>query len=262
MAERDPEQAAVKTVAKVLDILEHLRAVGRPRTVSEISRATGINISTAHRLLQTLAHRHYVEQAADTHAYGLGPRLLELGCAYAGSVDMVDAARPRMERLRDNTGETVHLTILVERDAVEICHAAGRQPVSALRGGPGRRDPAHLVATGKVLLAALPPGRLDALLKAGPLAGPTRCSITDPDALRRDLERTRGRGYALDEQELVDDVCCVAVPVRDGAGRIAASLGIAIPLARFKPENISAWVRLLGNAAEGIASTLTLSPAR
>jgi IclR family KDG regulon transcriptional repressor len=250
--------AAVKTVAKVLDLLEHVAAAGRPLTVSELAASTGFNVSTAHRLMQTLVSRNYVEQSATSRAYSLGPRLLELGVAYSGSLDLTGAARPRIEALRDLAGETVHVAILAGRDVVEICAAGGRQAVTVSRGA-GRRDPAHCTATGKILLAALPEIEIDRFLAQGPLHPATPRSICDADAFRAELARARSAGYAIDEEELSSDVCCIGVAIRDGAGRAIAAVSVAIPKARFRGGDLTRWVGMLNDTSRQISRALVLS---
>ena len=259
-ADRAPAQegSAVKTVAKVLDLLEHVAAAGRPVSVSELAAMTGFNVSTAHRLMQTLARRNYVEQDPATRAYALGPRLLELGSAYTRSLDLIGAARPRIEELRDLAGETVHLAILSERDVIEICTAAGRQAVTVAMG-TGRRDPAHCTATGKVLLAALPESELERFFAAGPLNAATANSITDRGAFVAELKRVREAGFAIDDEELCADVCCVGVPVLNRSGRAAAALSLAMPKARFRARNVAAFVKMLRDSSARISSALALS---
>ncbi|MEA2836012.1 MAG: IclR family transcriptional regulator, regulon repressor [Bradyrhizobium sp.] len=257
---RKLEGSAVKTVAKVLDILEHLGAIGRPATVSEVAMTTGINVSTAHRLLQTLARRHYIEQNQETRAYTLGPRLFELGSAYARNMDLVGISRPFIEQLRDATGETVHLAILSDREVVEVCTATGSQTVTVSRG-TGRRDPASCTATGKVMLAFLTPAELDRFFAGGPLPAATPKSITDPALVTAELKRVRANGFALDQQELSDDVCCVGAPIRNGPDRVIAAVSVAMPTARFRQDKVPEWTRLLVETAERISSVIRLSSA-
>jgi DNA-binding IclR family transcriptional regulator len=252
------EGSAVKTVAKVLDLLDHVAAAGRPVTVSELAAATGFNVSTAHRLMQTLARRNYVEQDPTSRAYSLGSRLLELGVAYAGNLDLVGAARPRIEALRDLSGETVHLAILAERDVVEICTAAGRHAVTVSRGA-GRRDPAHCTATGKVLLASLAPEEVERFLAHGPLRAATSRSITDPNVFLAELQRVREGGYAVDDEELCEDVCCVGVAIRNRSDRAIAAVSLAMPKARFHAGKVHSWVQMLEETAGQISRALALS---
>ena len=261
-ADRAParEGSAVKTVAKVLDLLEHVAAAGRPVSVSELAATTGFNVSTAHRLMQTLARRNYVEQDPSTRAYALGPRLLELGSAYTRSLDLIGAARPRIEELRDLAGETVHLAILSERDVVEICTAAGKQAVTVSMG-TGRRDPAHCTATGKVLLASLSEGEIERFFAAGPLLAATPKSITSRKAFIAELKRVREAGYAMDDEELCADVCCLGVPILNRSGRPAAALSLAMPKARFRAGNVEHFVKMLRDSSARISSALALSGA-
>ena len=257
---RKQEGSAVKTVAKVLDILEHLGTLGRPATVSEVAMTTGINVSTAHRLLQTLARRHYLEQNHETRAYTLGPRLFELGSSYARNMDLVSISRPFIEQLRDATGETVHLAILSDREVVEVCTAAGSQTVTVSRG-TGRRDPASCTATGKVMLAFLTPAELDDFFAGGLLPAATPNSITERKKFAAELARVRINGFALDEQELSEDVCCVGAPIRNGPDRVIAAISVAMPKVRFRQDKVPEWTRLLVETAGRISSVIRLSSA-
>ncbi|HEX2114585.1 MAG TPA: IclR family transcriptional regulator [Alphaproteobacteria bacterium] len=249
------ESGTVKSVVKVLDILECLGAGRRPMSVSEVARATSINVSTAHRLLQTLARRGYIEQRAETRNYALGPRLLELGSAYAGNQDLLRAALPHLEALRDQVHETIHLGILSDGDVVEICNASGSQPVSVSMK-TGRRDPAHCTAIGKVLLAALSEAELDRLFTRGPLLRATARSITSRARLLKEIDRARRNGYALDEGELADELCCVGVPIVAASGRAIAGVSIAMPKMRFRPQRVAGWVKLLTETSRRIAAAL------
>lgn len=247
-------------MAKVLDLLEHVAAAGRPVSVSELAAMTGFNVSTAHRLMQTLVRRSYVEQDPTTKAYVLGPRLLELGSAYTRSLDLIGAARPRIEELRDLAGETVHLAILSGRDVVEICTAAGRQAVTVAMGA-GRRDPAHCTATGKVLLASQSESEIERFFAAGPLNAATPKSITTRKAFLAELQRARKAGYAIDDEELCADVCCVGVPILNRSGRPMAALSLAMPKARFRAGNVESFVKMLRDSSVRISSSLALSGA-
>jgi IclR family transcriptional regulator, KDG regulon repressor len=222
--------------------------------VSEIAGSNQINVSTAHPLLQTLTRRGSAEQNPDIRSYALGPRLLELGSAYAGHHDLIGAALPRREEPRDKVGETIYRNIYSDGDNVEICPAAGRQ---AVRVGvrAGHREPALGAATGKVQPACLPEQRLDRFVERGPLVGRAAKSIIGKAAMVKEMARVREQRYALDDEELAPGLCCVGVPVSRPSGRVNAAISIAMPKARFQPENVAGWVRLLNETA-------TLSRAR
>ena len=238
----------IKSVGKVLDILEFLADARRPVGVSEVARAVNFHVSTAHRLLRTLAARGYVDQDGPLRHYVLGPRLLALSGAYRSSGMLLQVARPELERLRDELGETIHLGVYRDRRVIEVASARSRHPVS-VTSGAGFKDPAHCSALGKVLLAHLPPEDLAEHLAAGPLERRTSRSITRKPELLRALEAVRRDGYASDEEELASDLCCLAVPVADASGRVIAALSVAMPKSRFRGGAIRRWTQALSDAA-------------
>lgn len=245
----------VKSVVKVLDILEHLAAARGPLSVSEIGRATGIHVSTAHRLLQTLAHRGYVEQDGGTRAYRLGPRVFELGSSYLSALDLISVARPHLEALRDKLDETIHLAIYNRGEVVELGKASGNQAIT-VSVRLGQRYPAYCTALGKVLLAFLPPHELARFFQEVRLERRTPNTVTKKSELLRELEEVRRRGYALDDEEMGANLCCVGVPIRDSIGRVVAALSVAMPKMRFKTAMIPGWARLLGERGGQISRQL------
>lgn len=246
----------VKSVAKVLDLLEHLGAARQPVGISDLARATGLHVSTAHRLLRTLVCRGFVEQRRDNRRYALGPRVHALGGAYLGGSDIVGAAYPVIDELRDRLGETIHVAVWDDGSVLEVCHAETTKPVGvSLR--LGRRDPAHATAIGKVLLAWRDPGEVEAFLANAPLASVTAGTIVDAGRLREELERVRVQDYALDCEELADGLCCVGVAVRDRRGVVVAGLSVAMPEARFDRTRVPEWAEALHRAAERLSDRLS-----
>src|SRR5687768_16692105 len=244
----------IKSVAKVLDILEYLADAGRPVGASEVARAVGFHVSTTHRLLRTLAVRGYVDQHAAQKSFVLGPQLHALGAAYAGGAGLVQVARPELEALRDALGETIHLGVYRAGEVMEVASAGGPQAVSVSLGA-GLRDPAHCTALGKVLLASLDDEALKAFLRR-PLERRTPQSLVRKADLLKALEATRAHGYATDEEELASDMCCVAVPVRDPAGSVVAAVSVAMPKSRYRGERVAGWVKALAASAARIGGRL------
>jgi IclR family KDG regulon transcriptional repressor len=241
----------IRSVAKVLDILEYLAAERRPVGASEVARAVGFHVSTTHRLLRTLAARGYVEQHDALRRFVLGPQLLALGNAYAGGESLVQIARPELEALRDAFGETLHLGVYRDGDVIEVASASGNQAVSVSLGA-GRRDPAHCTALGKVLLGGLSAEALHAFFARGPLERVTPQTLTRKAQVVRAIETARRVGYATDEEELAADLCCIGVPIRDAGGRLIAAMSIAMPKSRFRNGRIGEWVKALSAAAARI----------
>ena len=249
---------AVKSVSKVLDIVEHLAGARGPVSVSDIARATGFNVSTAFRLVQTLVARGYVEQQAGHRSYVLGPRVYQLASAYLKGSDLAALARPHLEALRDVVGETVYLVIMANGEIVQLAKADGHHVVSAsIR--TAQREPAYCTATGKVLLSGLEPDTFRKYLGATRLAAYTPQTITNRARLEREIETVREEGYALDIEEYAANLCCVSVPVRDPkSGSIAAAVSIAMPKLRFKRTRVPQWRRQLEEKAALISPQLAL----
>jgi DNA-binding IclR family transcriptional regulator len=240
---------AVKSVSKVLDILEHLGSSKGPVSVSDLARATGLNVSTAFRLLQTLMSRGYVEQEASSREYILGPRLFQLGRAYLQGSDLAALARPHIETLRDQVGETTYLVTFNQGEIVQLCKADGKHAVSASARSMVR-EPAYCTATGKVLLSGLAPDALQKYLEGVELHAHTPQTITSKPRLRREIEKVGESGFALDIEEFVPNLCCVSVPVRDGeGGAVVAAISIAMPKMRFKKSLIAGWCDLMRDKA-------------
>jgi IclR family transcriptional regulator, KDG regulon repressor len=249
----------IKSVGKVLDILEYLADAQRPVGASEVARAVSFHVSTAHRLLQTLVTRGYLEQHEALRHYVLGPRLLALSNAYRNNEVLLQAARMELESLRDALGETVHLALYRDGDVIEIATASSRQPVSVMLDA-GFLDPPNCSALGKVLLAHLPPDALANFFARKPLTRRTPRSITSKAALLRTLQSVRHSGYALDEEELASDLCCISVPVIDGSSRVVAALSVAMPKSRFSSRRVPDWYRTLRDAADRVGARLPSQP--
>lgn len=258
--EKKAETGAVKSVHKVLDILEHLGGAGRPVSVSDIARSTGVNVSTAYRLLQNLAARGYVEQDGQTRSYRLGPRTFALGSAYLGGNDLIQIARPHLVGLRDAIGETVYLATYSRGEVVQLAKADGNHVISA-RMPTGQREPAYCTANGKVLLASLDEPELARYLDSAEFRQRTVNTITTETRLRKELQEIARLGFAVDDEELTDNVCCVSAPVRESTGRVIAALSIAMPKSRFRRAAIPSWVRQMDDKATLIAQQLGLADA-
>jgi IclR family KDG regulon transcriptional repressor len=180
----------VKSVTKVLDILEHLGAAQGVVSVSDLARATGLNVSTVFRLLQTLMARGYVEQERSNRGYFLGPRIFQMGSAYLQGSDLATIARPHLEALRDTVGETAYLVMFSQGEIVQLCKADGKQAVSAAIRSMVR-EPAYCTATGKVLLSALSAEELDKYVQTVALQSFTPQTLTSKVELKREIAKVR-----------------------------------------------------------------------
>lgn len=231
----------VQSVTRALRVLEAL-AEGAGRGdggaggvgVIELARATGLSAPTVHRLLATLLEEGYVARSEGSLRYRLGPRLFSLAVSAESPLASVrERVAPVMEELRDRFGETVNLAVLDRRHIVYVHQVESQRSVRAFNR-IGNRVLAHASAAGKALLAHAPPATLDALLDSGELAALTPATLTSPAALSRDLERVRGRGYALDLGEQDAEIVCVAAAVPAVGLRPAAAVSVSGPALRVR----------------------------
>ena len=220
-----------QTTDRAFEVLGVMLTARRPLAVSEIARTCGFAPSTTHRLLASLVRYNFARQDPETSKYRLGLGLLEYGYAILNSLDVREHAAPALTELNRATRETIHLAMLDGHDLVYIDRRDTQHGIR-VNTSIGRRGTPHTTGVGKAPLAFLPQESVDTYLEVVPLEPKTVRSITDPNVLRRDLARTRERGYALDDGEDKDHVCCVAAPVFGMGGQPVASISISVPDSR------------------------------
>jgi DNA-binding IclR family transcriptional regulator len=245
-------QPRVQSLERALDLLEAL-AGADDLGVSEIAAQTGLVPSTAHRLLGTLVARGYASQNPATGRYLLGYKLLELTSGVQDRIGRLrTAARPHLETIQGETGETTNLVVLEGRDVVYIESVSGTRSVR-LHTEIGRSIPAHTSGAGKALLAWRAPADVAALLEGAPLAPSTPRTITTLPALQEDLAKIRRRGYATDNEEHELGVACVATPVLDRAGFPVAAISVSGPISRILNAETADLAGLLREHAEQVS---------
>ncbi len=233
---RDPEVAfegsRIRSVAKALSIMDLLAQNGRAMSLAEICRETGLAKSTAHGLLATLMDYRYVEQDCFEGKYRLGLHLFEIGSVVANSWDVRKVAAPYIEKLVDELEETAHLAVLEHGQVLYIDKRESRRSIRIV-SQIGARLPAHCSGVGKVLLAHIPASEVRLVVASHGLPRFTRNTITDVHRLEEELERIRSQGFAVDNEEIMDGLRCVAAPIRDHTGRVCAAISVSSPVARL-----------------------------
>jgi IclR family transcriptional regulator, acetate operon repressor len=253
--QNDP-RVTVQSIDRAVAILNVFLDGAAELSLSEIARRTRLTRSTTHRLLASLAAHGLVEQRAAGSRYSLGPHLLRLAEAVAGGADLVARARPIMNALRDDLEETVGLHVRQgHRFRVVVAQAESRLQLRRTYTEVGEPIPIHLGASGKVLLAWLPADLQDAVLSQ-PLEAATERTITEPAALRRELEQIRRSGYAVSLQERNAAVSAIAAPVRGRSGEVVAALGVTGPSVRLPKKRLVGMYPALRAAAQGLSRDL------
>lgn len=234
---------------RAVAILDALADGGEAGTTA-IARRTGISASTVSRQLGTLARLGLVEHVPATGRYRLGVRVLRLANAVLGRLDLRDVARPQLEELVHEVGETATLSIPGETDAITVDFVPTDrylQGVTRL----GRPSVGHASSAGKVLLAfgdvALPRGRLQRF---------TPRTITAPAALAREIETVRRQGWAAAIEEREEGLSAIAAPVWGADGSLAAIVALQGPTSRFDSDSIERARPLLLQCAARVSAAI------
>ena len=218
---------------------------------NEIARRTGINASTVSRLLATLADAGFVEQVPATGRYRLGVRLVRLGHAVVARLDLRELARPHLEALAADTGETATLSLPAGLEAVTVDFVQSPSSVQSV-AQLGRPSVGHATATGKVMLAYSPTSAV-----ATELTRYTPRTIVDPRRLAAELDTVRLHGWASAAGEREPDLNAIAAPVVDARDELAAIVGVQGPASRFTDDRLDASAPTLVRHARALSATLS-----
>lgn len=259
---RNGAAAGTRSVERALDVL---RAVGEARAepgLSDLADGLGLHKTTVFRLLGALERAEFVVRDDDRQRYQLGPALLRLATQARRATGLHEAARPELEALAHDVGETATLEVLVGDEVLILDEVHGRFLVG---GSPevGMRWPAHATSTGKVLLAAaaVEGERKSTNGRRGPVAmgrlarlGPH--TITTRAALERELAKVRRDGYAVGLEELEPGFVAIGAPVRNSHGRTVAAVSVGGPKARIGGARIRTVATRVRRAADRISRRL------
>ncbi|MEX2195926.1 MAG: IclR family transcriptional regulator [Thermoleophilaceae bacterium] len=219
----------INSSGRVLDLFT---VVAPEWGVTQVAGELGMSKSKAHSLLASLSDVGLLRRT-DRGRYRLGWRLLGLNRVLTDTTDFRCQARPVLEALCGHFGETVHLGALDDGRIVYVDRIQGRGAAPIPVSATGSAMPAHATGVGKVLLAHLAPAVLDAVVERHGLPALTKRTITDVDDLRDQLALVRARGFAVDGEEAVPGISCVAARIVGVDGDVVAAISIAAPTGRM-----------------------------
>jgi len=212
--------------------------------VTELAKELDINKSTAFRILETLQKHNMAEKNKETSKYKLGPALLKLSQQLYKNLNILSIAKPMLSAYSIEVGEAVHLCILSNNSAVIIEQVMTDSRIT-VNAKIGKSEPLHASAVGKCLWAYCDEETKEKLFSAINYEKFTEHTITDEQAMRKELDFIKTTGYAVDNLELSEEIRCFAAPVFNHNGEAQYAIGISGPAYRLKDQ-------LLQSAAKGL----------
>lgn len=247
--------SSIKSIVKAAKVINVLSEAGQPLSLAKLSSELKMSKSTLHGIIATLVDVKFVVQEQHSGCYQLGTRLFEIGNVIASQWNVRKIAYPFIQQIVAATGETVHMAVLSDYEVLYINKLESMNSVRIVTD-VGLKLPAHCTGLGKALLSGLSSFELQHLISEKGLKKHTDATITTYEKLWRELERIRVQGYATDEQEFVDGLRCVAAPVFNHAGEIAAALSISGPVSRMQGEKFEQCLASLQKAAVEISALM------
>ena len=241
------------TVGKALDVLDRVAAYGRPVRFTELLEQGAYPKATLYRLLQTLTHQGMLGYDSDRQTYALGVRLVRLAHAAWATSSLAPIARPYLDDLSAETGETIHLAQMDNGQVLYVDKRNAAKPVEMFAQA-GKVGPAYCTGVGKAMLAFLPPDALEAALKRQTYLRFTPQTLASPEALMDELQAIRARGHAFDAEEHEPGIICCAVPILTKSGRVIGALSVTSTTARTTLAALDARAPKIKETAARIAA--------
>jgi DNA-binding IclR family transcriptional regulator len=261
--EQPAEISGARVLEKAFDVLYSFESHRPEQSLFDISRKLKFPPSTTRRILKVLMARRMIQQDAATKLYRLGPGILYLASVARDGLDIRKIALSIMERLRDTTGENVGLHEL--RDGKRVCiEKVESQQVLRDTILVGSQFPAHLGATGKVLLAHLPADELKRYFESAvPLQAATPKTITDPRKLSAELARIKKRGFGFScGERVMDGLCAISAPIFDCEGKVGYCLTITLTPFRLQAKGRGKLVDAVKKSAQEISIKFGMNASR
>lgn len=247
-----PRTGQVQSLTRALSILNLIAENSPGLSLTVIAKTLQLAPSTTHRLLTTLQEERYVQYDRDSSRWQIGMQAFVAGNGFLTSRDLSTVARPYMRRLMEISGETVNLAIADQDNVIYLAQVESREMMRVF-SKPGNRVPMHCSGVGKAMLMVMTAKDVQHIIETQGLAQLTDKTITDPEALYRELADCRRQGFALDDEEHAVGLRCVATLIYDEHAEPLASLSISGPAARITTDRLME----LGKAAMAIATEVT-----
>lgn len=242
---------------RVLLILEEVAKVGVPVTPTFINQKLGLPKTTIHRLFSELEVEGFLQREIDGRSYTPGPRFRALSMEVLSSVQTRTARLAILNALADEIGETCNISF-PEKDGMLYLERVETKWPLRIQLAIGSRVPFYCTASGKLYLSTLSRSQLDRYIETADLTVRTRQTIVQPDLLRQEITKVRKSGFAQDNEEFMDGMIAIAVPIKAESGRMVSTLSFHAPSQRLTIEQANLHVMILEKAAADLSGLMVV----
>jgi IclR family transcriptional regulator, KDG regulon repressor len=241
------------TVGKAMVVLDQVAAFGRPVRFTDLLSGSGFPKATLFRFLQTLTSQGLLAHDPDTGTYSLGVRLVRLAHAAWKQSSLAPIARPFIDALSQEMGETVHLAQLDNAHVLYVDKRNAAVPIE-MYAQAGKIGPAYCTGVGKAMLAFLPDEQLERILPQMSFHRFTPGTLASAVDLRQELSLIRERGHAFDREEHEPGIICVAAPILSKRNRVLGALSVTSSTSRTTLDDLERRAGTVRAVAERIAT--------
>lgn len=246
----------IQSVDRAIRILELFDSENVSIGISEMARLLDINKSTVFGLVATLEHHGFLVQEKGTSKYKLGMKLFQMGCNVVGTLDVRDVAHEGLQKLVTEFQEVAaHLVTYDRGEVIYLDKLEGYRTISIV-SKIGWRYPMYATGVGKVMLAFLGDQYLQANILSSPMKKFTPNTIVDGTSLKEEMKAIRARGYAVDSEEMLPGIACVAFPIFDFRGDVAAAVSLSGATSSLYSVRRDEMVAALGQLAGQVSAQL------
>ncbi len=241
---------------RVLDVIEAICQLDRPATIADVVAGSGLPKATVHRLCNLLAEEGYIRRDVENRGFEIGARFARLAMKSLGNAGARAERHAILESLVHDIGETCNLAMPDATSMIYLDRVESEWPLR-IQLPVGSRVPLHCTASGKLFLSSLGPARRKKLLQKMPLDRRSANTIVDIEELESHIQQIAKDDVGTDDEEFIPGMVAVAVPVRDGSGRLIATLASHGPVVRMSLDRALTWVPRLKRAAQELSATLS-----
>ncbi|MGB7244106.1 MAG: IclR family transcriptional regulator [Sulfitobacter sp.] len=251
----DTHASNIPTNLRLLLALEEMARIGVPVTPTKVNEKLGLPKPTVHRLFHTMEEQGFVQRDIDGKSYSPGRRLRKLSTNVLSSLRVRTVRLTILNNVADTIGETCNIAT-ADRDAMIYLDRVETKWPLRIQLPIGTSVPFHCTASGKMYLSSLNPQHFHKFLDAARLEPKTAQSMTDRETLKSEIEKVRANGYSVDDQEFMDGMVAIAVPILDDQQRFLSTLSVHAPIQRVTVDQLRAHLPLLHASSQKLSELL------